>query len=267
MSGGRPSAGSGRRVTTARSTTLALAVAFAATLVAVPTSVGAPAAKVVGTYRITVTGSVATEMIGNPGDARTFRGTSSWTHIYPRVRFEVYANGLVGTRPARPLPGTAVERWDHESNYCGDDAVALHESGTTRGRSILQFGGANQTFGIGPFTWTFNLASAQGRLGASNMNEGDIPICMQEHASVRLELGGHQSSVSYSAGYVNLGLTRNKVNNEPGFPLDRLLSGRGFSYSAHGTNRKSRITLDELRIQGFSHVTEGSVKIVFTPVR
>ena len=255
------------------SASLALTAAVALTLAVVPPSGGAPGAKVVGTYRVTITGTVTTETIGNTntgyGDVYIFRGTAHWSHTYPRVRFQVYPGNSIGLLPNRAHVGTAVMRWDHQSNYCGRYPTIDHESGTTRGSSTLMFGGGNQTSGRNrPFTWTFNLSSVSSGPGSSEMRDGDIPVCQTGHRDVILPLlgGRYQSSVAYTDTNVSLQLTDAKRKGKPGFPLDRVLAGKGFSYSHSGTNRNSRITRDQLRTNGYAYVTDGSVKIVFTPV-
>jgi hypothetical protein len=63
----------------------------AATLLAVPQGGAAdgPVLQPLAAYKITVTGQVTTQKIGDGGQpSDSFRGTLSWTHTYPRVAFE-----------------------------------------------------------------------------------------------------------------------------------------------------------------------------------
>ena len=220
---------------------LAATIALAAVaLVAVGPAGGstAAAAKVKRTYRITVTVTVATETMGDAA-AGNFRGTSSWTHTYPRASFRVFWNGYVARQPDRPLAGTAVARYDHS---CGP-GLTLHESGTSRGPSTLMFGANRQgVLGGHPFGWNLGVSSVHGA-----PTSGDTPTCPVVHQGLAVPIGRRdpRSTLVPSAGfgpsYVNLMFAGVKRNGRPGFPLDRLLAGKRFSFATRGTNRGSRV--------------------------
>lgn len=111
------------------------------------------------------------------------------------------------------------------------------------------------------------MASVNGALGGSAMNQGDIPTCATRHEVIVVETKGRKSRVSAGYGETTSYLAFDGVTElgKAGFPLDRLLAGRGFSYSSHGTNRNTQQTRDDLRNGGYAYLTDGSVKVVFTP--
>ncbi len=256
------------------SVSLALMAAVALTLAAVSQGGAAgPPVRYVATYRITVTTSVTTAKIGS-GVADNFRGTVSFTHTYPRVPFESYLTGGVAIRGnlrgGGRATGTAVSRYDHQGDSCGPNyGQSLHESGTLRGPSTLSFGASYPVGGRRPFTWSLDLSSVNGALGGSAMNRGDIPTCTTRHGVIVVETGVRKSrvSASYSDTHINLAFKGVTGLGKAGFPLDRLLAGKGFSYASRGTTRTTQQTRDSLKNGGYAYVMDGSMRIVFTPVR
>jgi hypothetical protein len=233
----------------------------AAGLIAVPSTGGAPAAEVKRIYRITVTATVTTEMIGSGAD--NFRGTVSWTHTYPRVRFQV-RGGSVTYRPNRTPTGTAVVKYDHQGDSCGPiGGLSLRETGTARGRSLMRFGASYPQLGLrrGPFPWGFFVASFHAAPGSSGDMTGDIPTCDMRHAPLVVGAANYSASM---AGFDARGKVRRP--GLAGFPLNRLLAGKGFSYSSRGTNRNTKRVRDDLRYAGYAYATDGSMRVVFTPV-
>ncbi len=262
------------------SVSLALTAAAAATLFAVPQGGAAdgPVLRPLAAYKITVTGQVTTQKIGDGGrPSDSVRGTLSWTHTYPRVTFEMFdgvvsIRGSLRVRRQLTAAGTAVAHYDHQSGVCGHDelgAVAGHESGTLRGRSTLVFGGMVPLHARGPFRWSFRFRSSHPHLGHPGM-DGPAPACEYSYGSAS-DSGGLLSTsiraLNYDANNANLWFSGTKGRGKAGFPLDKLLAGKAFSYSSRGTNRDSQQVRGDLSYRGYAYVTDGSMKIVFTPVR
>ena len=226
-------------------------------------------------YKITVTGQVTTQKIGDGGQpSDSFRGTLSWTHTYPRVAFEMF-DGVVSIRGSHragrqlTAAGTAVAHYDHQSGDCGRDelgAVAGHESGTLRGRSTLVFGGIVPL--QRPFRWGFRFRSSHPYLGDPGL-DGPTPACQYSYGSASDSGGLRKTSIralNYDANNANLWFSGTKGRGKAGFPLDKLLAGKAFSYSSRGTNRDSQRVRGDLRYRGYAYATDASMSIAFAPV-
>ena len=250
---------------------LARAAAVTVALVAVAPAGGSPTGATASdrvppprTYRITATATLATEAIGNVQGRglADFRGTVTWTHTYPRVTFvssSFGAAGLIAVRGNRAATGTMTTRWDQGSDFCA------HESGSGRGRATLMFA-ARYTLGANPraVRSALNMGFGHGSLPAS----GDTPACADEHVAVVLggRVLGTTVGGSYGPLHIQLRLMGPK-SGAHGFPIERLLAGKGFSYSSRGTTRNTKQTRDDLAASGATYVTDGSMRVVYTPVR
>ena len=254
---------------------LARAAAVMVALVAVAPAGGSPGATSSDsvppprTYRITATATLATEAIGDVQGSglADFRGTVTWTHTYPRVRFvfsSVGNGGLIAVRGNRAATGTMTTRWDQGSDFC------VHESGSGRGPAGVVFdarytlgGNPRPVYGVKPRS-TLLMGFGHGALPAS----GDTQACDREHVPV--VLGGRVLGTTVGGSYGPLFIQLRLVGPKSGahaFPIGRLLAGKGFSYSSRGTTRNTEQTREDLALSGAAYVTDGSMRVVFTPVR
>ena len=227
----------------------------------------APAAWTVATYKITVTGHASTETTGNYEPVEEARGTSNWTSTFPRVTFlrDARSKGSVTIRGEIVTNGTLVDRFDNQAGVCRPDGLPGRSRGTNRAEhASLAFDGYDQTSGGKPFKWAFVVGS-----NGAGLPRGDEELCSASHGIVQLDLGqnaGGKSNANFSsAGSFHLRLSGIKRNGRAGFPLDKLLAAKAFSYSASGTIRVPLHTGVPPRY--FARVTNASMRIVFTPVQ
>ena len=99
--------------------------------------------------------------------------------------------------------------------------------------------------------------------------DGPAPACVAPYGAAT-DSGGLQSTsiraLNYDATSANLYFSGTKGRGKAGFPLDKLLAGKAFSYSSRGTNRDSQRVRGDLRYRGYAYATDASMRIVFTPV-
>ncbi len=243
---------------------IALAAAITAGALLVPTAAapssshataGLPKAKV---YDVRITGAHDTTFLNkgcDPYCADGYEGTHAWTQTFKNVRvtFKPWgATSVIVAPSAQPPEGTSIERYDHQSDFCKHETPAV-----TRDATLSLTGFYPKAGQTAPASLDLS--------GQSVGPERGNPVACQSRAeSVQLASRVGTSLVigSMRDGFMPLRFKIGTTKKGPGFPLDRLIAGKGFTISLKG---KSIVNQEDLKIHKYANVTTGSAKVVFTP--
>jgi hypothetical protein len=185
----------------------------------------------------------------NPGcDADQYGGTQKRTLTVKglRVTFKNLGFSVAGLiEVAGTKAGTETTAWDHGHLDCREKPVV------TRPASAGLF----TRYGL-PGT-KYPTETLRINSGPAGPPEGDPVLCSSNMQIVPLAARANGSLVGgqLTDSYVSLTVRVAGASGKPGFPLDRLIAGKGFTLSLKGQSVDKK------------NFTTGSLRIVFTPRR
>jgi hypothetical protein len=216
-----------------------------------------PAAKV---YNVTVTAQTKTTWVDGGCDPYCVRynGTVKRTESYRGLRITSSEfNGILQLQGH--MTGTFATEWDHTS-----DPPPCHEAPTQRGKANVNVYGrygvkGNRLpplmgMGVGP------AGPPQGAPVTCPIQTNPIPVVGRVGTSL---VGGTLTESQVTLNGFKIG---RRANGAPGAPLDQISRGVGFTITLSGSTKDLATTKQELALKKQVTYTEGSVRIVFTPV-
>lgn len=211
-------------------------------------------------YNVTVTAQTKTTWVDGGCDPYCVRynGTVKRTESYRGVRITSSEfRGIVQLQGSQT--GTFTTQWTHAS-----DPPACSETLTQRGKARINVYGRYgvkgtqlpplMSLGVGP------AGPPEGPTITCATNTNPVPVVGRLATSL---VGGTLTESSVTLNGFRVGRT---ANGRPGAPLDQISRGVGFVISLRGTTKDTTSMKSDLAAGKQATYTEGSVRIVFTPV-
>jgi hypothetical protein len=181
------------------------------------------------------------------GDQYQGTFTSSRTYKNVRIAFKPFRREFVSVESPLQAKGEGSGKYDHRSKFCERDVHAFTGPATFSLRARYPLSNEEQ-----PSVELGDNASANFGESCSPRIER-VPVAARANGSL---VAGDMSAHGVSLRML-VGLTA-----KPGFPIDRLMAGKGFKITLAG---KSIVRKEDFETQKQANVTTGSTRVVFTP--
>jgi hypothetical protein len=212
-------------------------------------------------YNVTVTSQTKTTWVdGGCGQyCVRYDGTVKRTETYRGLRVTSSEfRDIVQLQGSRK--GTFKTRWSHGSNppactetleQTGPATIGLYGRYGVKGNRLMP---ALMTFGVGP------AGPPRGATITCAVNTNPVPVAGRLGTTI---VGGTLTETTLTLNRIAIG---RRANGAPGAPLDQITRGAGFAITLRGTTKDSAAMKEQLAAGKQATYTEGSARIVFTPV-